>query len=460
MATYQPPTETLPIFDPNVFISNNTSLTPATADLRYLRFPYAQGTENLQVINVDGVATFGTDVVLEDGANSSTIVQTGTNLSITAAPTSTITLDGLTISAGAPASNTPIFQIEDTLNSNQFYFLTNIPAGAYNPINAAGDCCILGKNSSPDTESITLTAWSTTESGVRITPTTTTIVGGVSYVSCNGTSVAVAPSITFPDATVQTTAYTGTTPPLVPDPAGTYTSPSSVVVNSSGQVTSAVSGTTYTLPSPAPTAGTYTNATVTVNSAGQVTSASNGSAGTSPFVPIFHNFSDVQFTSTGYSQGPYINWSGGWGPLDFAIIRVTAQINGGTTTSQWNNYDATKGELILRPYYAPAGVIGSLNNPNIGWSTNSGSVCGSIERLMYYTGAVNNGNQDWFFAYGDGGSGGGSAGNIQLMAYYIFAGWEYTCTYEYIVRSNSGGSITFANGFGGGTIPPTNNILP
>jgi hypothetical protein len=66
MATYQPPTETLPIFDPNVFISNNTSLTPATADLRYLRFPYAQGTENLQVINVDGVATFGTDVVLED----------------------------------------------------------------------------------------------------------------------------------------------------------------------------------------------------------------------------------------------------------------------------------------------------------------------------------------------------------------------------------------------------------
>jgi len=64
--------------------------------------------------------------------------------------------------------------------------------------------------------------------------------------------------------------------PLSPSPQGTYTTPSSVVVNSYGQVTSATGGTTYTLPSPAPTAGTYTNPSpLVINSAGQITSVTS-----------------------------------------------------------------------------------------------------------------------------------------------------------------------------------------
>jgi hypothetical protein len=43
MATYPPPTETLPIFDAGVFTTNDTSLTIATADARYLKFPLGQG---------------------------------------------------------------------------------------------------------------------------------------------------------------------------------------------------------------------------------------------------------------------------------------------------------------------------------------------------------------------------------------------------------------------------------
>jgi hypothetical protein len=104
-------------------------------------------------------------------------------------------------------------------------------------------------------------------------------------------------------------------------------------------------------------------------------------------------------------------------------------------------------------------VIGSLSSPNIFWSTNSGSVVGNIKKLMYYTGAVNNGSQGYFFVYGNGGSGGGASGSIQLMcdAPGSAGGWQYTCSYEYIIHSTSGASITFTNGPGGGS--STNNNL-
>ena len=55
MATYIPPTEDLPIFDRDVFITSTDNLTIADADLRYLRFPVAQGTETIASLNTGGV---------------------------------------------------------------------------------------------------------------------------------------------------------------------------------------------------------------------------------------------------------------------------------------------------------------------------------------------------------------------------------------------------------------------
>ncbi len=58
MADYTPPIENLPIFDKLVFVSGTTYISQNDADKRYLRFPNAQGTENLASIVVNGTATF------------------------------------------------------------------------------------------------------------------------------------------------------------------------------------------------------------------------------------------------------------------------------------------------------------------------------------------------------------------------------------------------------------------
>jgi hypothetical protein len=64
MASYPKPTNIEPInvFNPAYFSLDDVPLTPAEADKRYLRFPTAQGTENLKTINVSGVATFSNNV--------------------------------------------------------------------------------------------------------------------------------------------------------------------------------------------------------------------------------------------------------------------------------------------------------------------------------------------------------------------------------------------------------------
>jgi hypothetical protein len=62
MTDYTPPTENLPTFNSTVFLGGDEFITQNQADKRYLRYPNAQGTENLQVINVNGLATFNNGI--------------------------------------------------------------------------------------------------------------------------------------------------------------------------------------------------------------------------------------------------------------------------------------------------------------------------------------------------------------------------------------------------------------
>ena len=56
---YRPPTESLPIFDSTVFRTPDTTLTIGTASKYFLQYPNAQGTENLQTTNVNGLMKIG-----------------------------------------------------------------------------------------------------------------------------------------------------------------------------------------------------------------------------------------------------------------------------------------------------------------------------------------------------------------------------------------------------------------
>jgi len=59
MATYNPPTQNLVVFDNSVFTDSNPSgnLTRAQADLLYLHFPFGQGAETIPSVSITGTST-------------------------------------------------------------------------------------------------------------------------------------------------------------------------------------------------------------------------------------------------------------------------------------------------------------------------------------------------------------------------------------------------------------------
>jgi hypothetical protein len=77
MALYPPPSKDLGIFDNSVFIHDDTGsssgITPAYLDEHYLKYPNAQGTENLQTTNVNGLLSANNGLKIADGLNSTNI---------------------------------------------------------------------------------------------------------------------------------------------------------------------------------------------------------------------------------------------------------------------------------------------------------------------------------------------------------------------------------------------------
>jgi hypothetical protein len=66
MSVNQPPNPNVDTFNNLYWLSGDTALTTAEADLRYLKFPVAQGTENLQTTNVNGVLTCNNNVIVNN----------------------------------------------------------------------------------------------------------------------------------------------------------------------------------------------------------------------------------------------------------------------------------------------------------------------------------------------------------------------------------------------------------
>ena len=78
MANYNPPLEDLPIFDSLVFLTGDEPLTYNEAVKKFLKYPIAQGTENLQAITVSGTSTFNNNII--QNGNFNIAQTTSTNL--------------------------------------------------------------------------------------------------------------------------------------------------------------------------------------------------------------------------------------------------------------------------------------------------------------------------------------------------------------------------------------------
>lgn len=122
MATYQPPTEILPIFDPNVFLSGDEALTYNEASKLFLKYPSAQGEENLQAINVNGIATFNSTSIMK---NSLTL--NGATLANRQIIASQYALSDITTQSnnGALYSSTSAFVYDNNVNNGSHNFYTN-----------------------------------------------------------------------------------------------------------------------------------------------------------------------------------------------------------------------------------------------------------------------------------------------------------------------------------------------
>lgn len=274
MATYAPPSniEDLTIFNPAYFESADQTLTQSEADKRYLRFPNAQGTENLQAINVNGVAGFNAGVNI----TNSNITQTGGTQN---------NLNKTTITTSNGSSATPALDVVDSVSGNNMYFLPNVGNGSFNPASNAGNQTILATGTK-NTEVLELTTWSDTNSAVKITNNSVSIGAGsttntpTTSVVCDGTNVVVKPNIKFPDNSIQSNAYTGAGAFV-----GSYTL-SNITLDSNGKIT-AISNGSASVPS------ALTLNSLTIN---------NGSGTSQPSYGITNNWNtgaSISFTGTG-----------------------------------------------------------------------------------------------------------------------------------------------------------------
>lgn len=79
MADYSPPTENLPIFDSSVFTTDDKPLTYNDAKKKFLRYPNAQGKENLQEIEVNGASQFNQKALMTSNINDEILEINRTN---------------------------------------------------------------------------------------------------------------------------------------------------------------------------------------------------------------------------------------------------------------------------------------------------------------------------------------------------------------------------------------------
>ena len=448
MSSYIPPDEIAPIFNPFNFKKvEEQSLTPSIGDKLYLKYPQAQGTENMLTMNVGGVATFLSEAVFNDPVemNNSAVItgettfnqpsgntsellindpvemndtlvvnqtttlvsdvlynstpnlvllnsSTGQGVSFFtsantadygystqlgqmgmafngstsillagslnnsiqlnsndvalwaggtgfASPSTSITTNGtnnIISNTLTSQSTTTTLDVVETSTQNTISYLLNPDVGNYNPMTILGTPTIVSKGQN-NTSNLLLTNWSSTTNGLLLTPTSVLLGSGgnsstpTSYVECNGSSVVIEPSITYPTGRVQDDAFTG---------AGGL-------------------------------AGSYTNANLTINSNGQITALSNGSA-PAPTATIPSGWCYISNFTGNYPTTVNFTFTGtNWNINQYFTIQFQIGMEWGTLTASgtYPNYSSLVGYIDFYPNRAagsnstpPYAPVSNINN--------------------------------------------------------------------------------------------------
>ena len=217
MSAYEPPSEIDPIFNSLAFQStNNDTLTTAEGDERYLArknvatsiasattFSAEVGATSFTSLN-SGATTFHIDNLA--GNNASLVIrnqrtdkdliyrQYGTTNShvftTNTAGTTNLTMSNTENLLGSTNVLTRVdvtgtgtaiqaFKVRDKTTTNQVVITPNATVNFLNPMTGASDVQVLGGNNvTINTTNLVLATWSSTTSGVRLTPTTVNIGAG------------------------------------------------------------------------------------------------------------------------------------------------------------------------------------------------------------------------------------------------------------------------------------------
>jgi hypothetical protein len=124
MASYQPPTEDLAIFNPTVFLPDENPLTIGEASKYFLRFPNAQGTENLLNTTVSGDLTVngsGNYIQYPDGTQQTTAFK-----DLSPSPAGSYTYSSITVNTkgqitSASSGTTPVSANNNVYNYPQIW---------------------------------------------------------------------------------------------------------------------------------------------------------------------------------------------------------------------------------------------------------------------------------------------------------------------------------------------------
>lgn len=436
MTSYAPPTENVAIFDTINFTSGETVLTQNQADKRYLRFPNAQGTENLQAINVNGLATFNADatfnnnITLQDGTDTTSLYQ----LNITA------------FIENEENAGVIAFKTKDAGGISKQIF-----SGSADTVNFAANTTI---NLSVGNNDLEQTAGDTRMSkplSMISSTNTDRSINNVFYKLQDRDFLSTTVGQIYANSNIfnYDNNASGGIHRFASDPEPNQLiplefSPSNMTIQTTNPPTcTAVQPAASDSSTRMPTTAWVQSAIAAIPIPPAV------------FVPVFKNFTNTQLSgaSNTYSDGPQIIFSAGWNKQDIMFFRITAQISyNPDVNGEFQNTGNTMGILFFRPYYM-TGEWGPIAG-NVQYCSNTpSSVCAADRHICFYTPSYNIGNTSFFYLIGNGLT-------ASIGAKNPGTGWAYCCSIEYLGGVSSGtGTVSFANGLGTSGLT-TNNTLP